>query len=381
MAAPTLKDLLATQTADEALATLLQRLSGQSFPVTAWQSGGAARTLLQLFAEGLADAGALLVEIAKGGFAALATGDWLTLVASQVYGLDRNEATFTQGTCVLTCAATAPGYTITAGQLTAISSTGLRYSNVNGGNLAAGNTLSLTFQAEQAGSAYNAGVGDITVLGTPLPGVTINNPDAGGGTWITSSGTDEETDASLLARCQARWPSLSAVPTSPVFDLWAKAADITVTKTLSQVDVATPGQVDLYLAGAAGEVAAAVVSAVQSYVDARMPLTSTCVVASAVNAPVQVDAHLYVKSGYEGTAPAAAQAAVEAYILGTDIDGTVYESEVDAALQDQDGVRNVTIDVLALQSVGAGVGDVDISAVAGGPHVATPVVTITTVVV
>lgn len=393
MAAPTLEQLLAPPTSDDALATLLQRLAGQGFPVTTWQSGDPARTLLQLFADGFADFGTLMVAIASGGFAALATGDWLTLVAKQVYGLDREDATFTQGTCVLTCTATAPGYTIQAGQLVGISAGGLRFANTTGGNLAAGGTLNVTFQGESPGSDYNVSINSITVLGTPLPGVTINNPDAGSGTWITQVGTDEESDASLQGRCAARWPSLATVSTIDVFDLWAKAASNQVTRTLAQTDATVPGQVDLFLAGASGGVAADVVTAVQSYVDARMLLTSACVVASATNEPIELTATLYVKAGFEASALAAAQAAAEARINATDINGTLYLSELEADLQKPagadgkpmepsvSGIRNVNITVFARQSIGAGVGDIDLSAITGGPHVATPVVTLTTVTV
>lgn len=380
MATPTLEDLLAPQTSDEVLGVLLQRLAGQGFPVTTWQPGDMARTLLQLYAEGFADAGALLVAIASGGFVALSAGDWLTLCAKQVYGLDRTPALFTEGACVLAATATSSGYTIVPGQLVAVSASGLRFFNTTGGNLAAGGTLSLTFQAETAGSAYNVSVGSITALATPLPGVTVSNPTIGTtGTWITSLGTDEETDASLEARCEARWPSLALVPTVDVFDLWAKAASAQVTRTKPLTDGAVAGQVDLYLAGSSGGVDAATVTAVQAYVDARILLTSTCVVASAVTEAIEVQATLYVRAGYEATAQAAAQVAVEAYISGSDINGTIYESDVVADLQNPTGVRNVTVEVLARQSIGAGVGDVDLSVIAGGPHVATPAVTLTVV--
>lgn len=406
MAAPTLEELLAPPTSDDAMATLLQRLSGQGFPVTTWQSGDPARTLLQLFADGFADFGTLMVAIASGGFAALATGDWLTLVAKQVYGLDREDATFTQGTCVLTCTATAPGYTIQAGQLVGISAGGLRFANTTGGNLEAGGTLNVTFQGESPGSAYNVSINTITELGTPLPGVTINNPDAGSGTWITQVGTDEESDASLQGRCAARWPSLATVATLDVFDLWAKAASNQVTRTLAQTDATVAGQVNLWLAGASGGVAAGVVTAVQAYVDARMLLTSVCVAASATNEPVELQATLYVKAGFEATAIAYAQRAAEWHISSAAINGTLYLSDLEGELQkptktdavtglpvldandepisltsDATGIRNVNIAVFARQSVGAGVGDIDLSAISGGPHVATPVVTLNTVTV
>lgn len=381
---PTLQDLLTPQTADEQKSTLLAALQAvtPAFPVTSWLEGGIARTLVELFAEGLAQMSQLVANVAAGGFLLLASGDWLTLVAEQVYEIERNEAQYTQGTCQLAAVPTSSGATITPGQLVATTSSGLRYSNTNGGTLAPGGTLNLTFKAESPGAAYNVGVGTITTLSTPLPGVAINNPDLGGGTWITSQGADEETDASLQARCQARWPSLGSAPTDSPFDLWAKTASATVTRTKVLPDSTTPGQVDVYLAGASGSVGAGTVAAVQAYIDPRVPGPSmTCVVSDSTNEPILVEATLFVKAGYEDTALAAANSNLTAYFNTVDISGEIYESDVISDLQSPTGVRNIELTVLARQSIGSGVGDIDLSAISGTPRVATLVPTLTVVTV
>jgi len=381
MAAPNLQDLLAPQTADQEKSTLLSRLAGKAFPVTTWQSGGVARTIIELIAQGLADATALIANVAAGGFVGYAAGAWLTLLAKQLYDLDRKLAVVTQGTCVLTAAANSSGFTIAPGQIVAKSSSGLRFSNMNGGSLVAGGTLSLTFQGESAGSAYNVGVGAITVMVTPLPGVAINNPDNGSGTWITSQGTDDENDASLQARCHARWPSLGSAPTQDVFNLWAVTADATVTRTKVLQDATTPGQVDLYLAGSSGGVSGGAVANVQAYVNPRLPVTNTCVASSATNELIDVVATLYVHAGFETSAQDAANSNLVAYMNGVDIDGVVYESDVIEALQSPQGVRNVTLTKLCRDAVGTGVGDIDLSLISGAARVATLSAAITIVTV
>lgn len=377
MATPTLAQLLAPPTADQEKATLLGRLSGKLFPVTDWQEGGVARTLVELFALGFADVGMQLVAIAGGGFVLLAATGWLTLLAKQLYNLDRNLATFTLGTCQL-AASPAAGYTVVAGQLVAQSASGLRFTNTTGGVLVASGTLNLTFQAESAGSKYNVGIGTITTLLTPLPGVTINNPDNGSGTWITSQGSDDEADASLQGRCTARWPSLGSAPTESVFDLWAKTASAIVTRTRVIADAALPGQVDVYLAGAGGSVGNTAVTAVNAFIQPRVPITNTCVVSDSQNEPILVQATIYARNGFQDSALAAANANLTAYWLTIDVAGLIYLSDVFEAMQSPAGVRNVEIQVLARQSVGAGVGDIDLGALAGTPRVATlvPVLTV-----
>ena len=380
MPAPTLQQLLTPQTAYQEKASLLTALQALTtpFPVTDWQEGGVARTLVELFAQGLAVGSQAIANIAAGGFLSLAPGkdsslgDWLTLLAKQLYNLDRNQATFAQHACVLTAAATSSGYSIQPGQLVEQSTGGLRFINTTGGDLAAGTTLAVTFQAESAGSAYDVGINSITTLLTPLAGVTINNPGTGG-TSITQQGTDEESDQSLIARCQARWPSLGSAPTQSVFDLWAKTASTDVTRTLVAPDSTTPGQVDVYLAGASGAVPTGDVAIVQAYIDPRVPLPATCVVSNTENAGIKVTATLYVKNGQQDAALAAATANLTAYVNGVDIKGVVYESDVIEALQSPAGVRNVELATLCLQSSFIlTVGDIDLSAISGTPRVASP---------
>ena len=74
---------------------------------------------------------------------------------------------------------------------------GLKYRNITAGTIPAGGSLPLIFEAESPGAQYNVPNNTITVLNTPLNGVTINNPDPGSGTWITSEGSDVETDERL----------------------------------------------------------------------------------------------------------------------------------------------------------------------------------------
>src|SRR5438132_13822567 len=111
MAPPTLSSLLAPPSADQVKASLLASLQARGFPVTDWQEGGVARTLVEMVARAVAELYKLVALVAASGFVAFSSGDWLTLVAAEVYGLSRNAATFTQGVVVLTDSASAGPFT------------------------------------------------------------------------------------------------------------------------------------------------------------------------------------------------------------------------------------------------------------------------------
>ncbi len=167
------------------------------FPVTDWEPGGIGRTFLEADAAVLADlAGNSLGNIAGGGFVDYASGagapnDWLSLLSSQLYNNDRYPAVILAGQIQITLAAGAPTYTYAAGDILFSNTTGnagqFVYQNASSGSITAGQTLSIPVIAQGAGSAYNLVNGAVTVLLTPQPGLSCNNPTPGIST-VTASG-------------------------------------------------------------------------------------------------------------------------------------------------------------------------------------------------
>lgn len=337
--------------------------------VTSWQSGGAYRTLAEIEATALADYGATQSTVAASGFlqawlnpssmglSAAPPDAWLDLLGRNVYGLSRTAAVTTQGLATLTAAAAAGPYTITAGTMWIADAAGHRFVNVNGGVLALGGTLQLTWQAESPGAAYNVANGALTsiVAGT-LAGVTVNNPDPGSGTWVTTQGADAESNVSYATRCQNRWPSLAASGTSPAatYQLWALSAEAaaghgtTITRVLVVADGTTPGQVDVYLAGASGAAGAGAVTDANTYIQARVGITNTALVQAASNLAVTVagTVNYYAAQTTLSAVQAAVAAALAKYFGALGIsDGSaafkVYWSQVEAAVAGALGVRNV----------------------------------------
>jgi uncharacterized phage protein gp47/JayE len=329
--------------------------------VTSWQSGGAFRTLTEILAQALADLSSLLAGIAAGGLTTSSTSSWLDLLASNVYLLTRNAATYTKGVAQLVVAAGSGPYTVPAGGMWFADAAGHRFNNTSAVTLNAGpyTLTGIPVQAELTGSAYNVANGALTIIqaGT-LPGVTVRNPDPGTGTWVTTSGADAESDAALVSRCQARWPALSqSAGTAAVYDLWAKSAEAaaghgtTITRTLVQADAAIAGRVNVYLATASNIAGASAVTDANSYIQARIPLVSTAIVAAATASVMTIagTVNFFSAKTTAAAVQAAVQTALQNYIagvaLGSDAAGTVkvYWSEIEAVCGTVAGVRDVVM--------------------------------------
>lgn len=341
---PTLADLLTPRNAEEVKSSLIDVLREQGFPTTSWAEDSVPRGMLEADATAYADGEQLVARIAEGGLGARATGSWLTIRARNFYAIDREPALVARGKCVLTATAEAGPYSILPGQLWARSSSGRRYTNTEGGELAQGSTLTLEFRAESPGSEHNTGVGSITTLVTPLPGVSISNPEIGStGTWQTTLGTDEESDESLYRRTQNRWAELGPGATSATYENWARQSDPQIRRVRVVSGAADDGTVEILVAGDAGGVGTDVVSAAQAYIDERTPLTVQAVVESAVNKQIMVEATIYVDPQWTAPALAEGVAAVETYIRSVPLGGTVYRSQILGALTRPQGVRNVVV--------------------------------------
>lgn len=334
----TFDELLTPTTQEDELAALMGALPA-GFAVESWRDGDVAKTLIEIDAQALAEATVVRTAIARGGLLDEAEGDWLALLAEQVFQVIKNLATVATRDITLTAAAAAGPYTISPGSLWMSSDDGLRFvsTNVDPLTLDKGGTLALVVSAESPGSIYNSS--PVTSLVTSLAGVTV----ADNGT--ATPGTDDETDAALRSRCRNRWPALGTGSPAGAYDLWAKSASSSVTRTKVAPSGTVAGGVDVYLAGASGGVDSPVVTAVATYIAARAPLGSVPNVASATNSAQALTAVLHGKAQYETAALAASEAAFRALIAATDIGGTIYQAAKIEALMSADGVENATISV------------------------------------
>ena len=327
-----LTTLLAPKSEDTLFTELLAALTALGFPVTSWQSGGAGRTLTRADARALADLHTAVAAVAAGAYLDDATGDWLTLHALSRFDVPRGAATFEEWDLSVTVAGGAGPYTITPGALVASTSTGLLYRSVNTANslLPSGATTTVRVRADLAGTAGATTTGTITVLSSPAwAGVSVTNP-----TGPAVAGADAESDASLRARCRAKWSTLGYGATAAAYQYWAttctSAPAVVRAKCISGPG---NGNVTVYIATSSGAPTGGEVTAVQNWLNERKPVTDTATVTAATVVTVALTGTITFSSAtYNTTAnralvAAALQALQGSLTLGSTVDlGALYRA-------------------------------------------------------
>ena len=335
----TLADLLKPKTAAEWRAYILAQLAGAAFPVTSWVAGSVVRTLVELYSAALSDVQQAVRAIALAGVLEEVESDWLTVVARNFYRVERLAAGFTEGTVTVTAAAGVGPYSLDAGAfIVGIQGSGpddaFRFIATESKTLNPGGSVTLAVKAETPGTRNNVSVNLINYLFTPFPGVTVSNP-AIGETWITRPGLDEESDARLRQRCVDKWATLSTSWTDFAVRYWTLSSttlDGSPTGVTRMGIVYGPGDgtYTVVVASDAGGVSGDIVAAVQSYLDARKPITDEPTVVSATETVVAVQGTVRVKVGQNTLANRskviAAIAALQASLgIGDDVDlGALY---------------------------------------------------------
>jgi hypothetical protein len=332
----TYADLITAKDAETLRDELLARLTDADFPVTAWQTGNAARTLVAVDVQTLAELYALVVQIGKGWSLDDAAGAWLTLHAWSRYRVERILATFARHTVTLTAASGAGPYSITAGQLVVTNALGIRFRSTNTSTevVAYGTPLTLTVEAQTAGTKGNTAPS--AVVTPALAGVTF--------AWTarTVTAVDEELDAPLRQRCRDKWATLApAGATQATYRYWlTNAVDGDDEPCgITRVAFATPpgdGTVPVWVAGASGQIGGAQLTAAQAYVEERRPHTDTPDIDHATEVNVDVSGMTVRFKPGKNTADnrTAVKAAIVAHIDGLDI-----STADDPVIVDEAGVK------------------------------------------
>ena len=326
----TLDTLIRTTTRAQELDALLATLAAEGLPVTAWQAGNALRTLAVADAEALRDLRGVVSEIARGGYLDTAEGGWLTLLALGVFDIARVPAQYNTRDVTVTCASGAGPYTITPAQLVVSDGT-RRWQSTNAANVTvpSGGSVTIRVRAEEPGDAYNVSGATITTIIAPaLAGLTV----LGGAT--VEAGAPEESDATLRARCRARWATLGRGATLAAYDFWALSTP--GAEAVRRVYVAPgpgDGTVAVYIAQAAATATGPQVAAVQAYIDTQCPVTDAPTVTAATEVPVAVTATVRVRTASDSAANrTAATDAIAALINGTTLGGEIDREAIAAAI-------------------------------------------------
>jgi len=341
---------ITVRTADQVLASLLSTLTSQGFPVTSWQSGAVPRTLLRASSAALATLYGLVGEIGGAALLDYASGQWLTLHAASRYDVTRAPATFAEHSLTLANASGAGPYTIAPGGLLILSSGGVRFRSTNTANVVVplSSSTTITVRAEVSGTAGNA-----------TPAVIVSPANAGMSSSygaVVTAGAAEESDASLRARCKAKWSTLGRGATLDAYIYLATTcADAPTITRAKAITGGGNGTVAVYIAQTSAVADAGQVSTVQAYVNARKPFTDSATVYAAsavtvdVTATVTFESATYNTSTARAAIEAALHTALDARGLGEDVDlGALYA---------------------AIRGAAAGILDVDITSPSGDTSV------------
>lgn len=197
----TIEELLTSVTTEQQLESFLATLETLGVKARSWRAGGSLRTILRVVAATYAGFSVSIQAFARAGFLELATGGWLTLLADQVFDVQRIPATFATGVEQLTNAGGGV-FVVAPGEFRVLGATGKAYVNVAAFTLNPSDVLDIDVRAVELGSASSAPAGTVTDLETALAGVGATNPAA-------LVGSDEEKDPDLRARCRAKLGTIS----------------------------------------------------------------------------------------------------------------------------------------------------------------------------
>lgn len=194
--------LISPPTDEQILETYLSILETLSVPARSWRKGGVARSILRVVAKTQAGFVQIMAEAIKSGFLETASGGWLTLLAKNVFNVDRKEATFATGDVTISNGGGGV-YAFNPDEVRFLSSsTGKAYTNTGSFTLDPAETKSIPVRAVELGAASSAPPGTIDTLETVLTLVTVTNP-----TFVI--GADEETDADLRTACRNKLAAIS----------------------------------------------------------------------------------------------------------------------------------------------------------------------------
>lgn len=321
--------LFSIKTAAEILGVGLAIARVIGLPVTSWRTGDPTRSLYKYLSEVLATLEQANSDYIKSGFLSTSTGDWLTVLAKEVYNVDRVLATLATSTVTLTNTGGSLFDFQAVGELTVKSaSSGKTYHNTSFGTLSAGATVAFEVIADEAGSDSSAIANEIDTLVTGLLDVVVDSSTA-------AVGIDEQSDASLREQCNDTLGALSPNGPPDAYEFTVRDSTKTgvddITRAKSSSDSPT-GVVTVHIASASGAVAGASVTAAQVAVDVfatPLTVTPTVVNSTPVNTAVTVDI-----SGMNIPAGAAAtiESALGTLFSATAIEGLLATSKIESTI-------------------------------------------------
>jgi hypothetical protein len=182
------------------------------------------------------------------------------------------------------------------------------------------------------------------------------------GSWITSQGSDIETDVNLATRCRNRWSSLSNIPTQSLYQFLATSTPSVGSQVTSCTVVPDPfvnDKVNVVVAGPGGVLPGPTITAIQNYITPRRRGCDNPIVQSPSTLAVTYAFTYTVPVAQADTAASAVVTALNAYTANIPVNGTIRIADIIQIVMDVDGVvdcSSVTVNGVAANLVLGGVG-------------------------
>lgn len=325
----TYSDLIAPISATTIYNQIVAALSGAGLPTTVWDATSTPLRIAQAVSQAVANLAGVIPETAKGVVPGIAAGEWLDALGVGFFAKPRIEATRAIRNVTITDVGAIGPSTKSARTIWIVANDGRRYVNTVDFTIPLSSSVTTTFEAEFAGTSYNAAVSSWSYV-TTIPGTTLAN----GGTPVATYAIDRETDSAYTYRLSTVWDTLSLSPGQDVLEAQAIAADSSVTRAWVQRNTPAAGSATVTIAGSTGTaLSAGVVSTVLAYLQARAFNAYTIAVNAATSTTVTITGSVYVPSSALATATSGGLAALTAFEAGFALSGaTVYLDSIKAQL-------------------------------------------------
>jgi len=298
--------------------------------------------MLRADAEACESSDAGQAELAASALLEPASGAWLTLRGRDVYGVEREEATFATASVTFANAGGGLFELAPGGLIVQNATTGATYTNqatVTINPLAASTAVSVV--AQEAGVGGSSGVDEIdTIVSPTMTGVTIIASTA-------ALGSDEQSDAGLREQCLATLGSLSPAGPADAYEYVARNSELTgiegVARASAVGDNAT-GTVTVYVATTTSTLDDPSVAAIQAAIEQwATPLA----IEATVEAGTPVETHVALNlTPNRPEMQAVVEAAIDSLFAATDFGGVIAPDAIQSAARVAIVAAGSTVDVV-----------------------------------
>lgn len=165
------------------------------------------------------------------------------------------------------------------------------------------------------------------------------------GSWITSQGSDAETDLALAARCRLRWPSLSAIPTTGLYQLLARSTPSVgsqVTNVSVVPDPVVNNKINIIVSGPGGVLPGPTITTIQAFISPYARLCDNPVVQSPTTLAITYAGTVTLPASQATAGTVAITTALQNYTAGIATNGTIRLSDFIQVVMDVAGVIDFT---------------------------------------